>query len=296
MQTTIWSTNYGILASGSWLGSQCSAQGVFLSILLFCPWKAGLLRQHDPEAPAAPQSLRLVLDWGRALCREKQQGGAVLTARPAPQHLHLRAGTDRAAAAVSTARVRSLVSLLHVAYSQASIRGQVDVVAIPPHGNSIPVGKNKVFLHCHPWGLKELPVLFGKRCPMKGVYFYKFSRKEGIFCTTWPYSWVVTWAWVSLHPLPSVCVGGSCVCVLCAKTLPFPLAHILEGWGAKRESNVPFPLSRLWSGCTCLAGIDSSTYCLMSIWGSEQCALSPPPLKVCFKKNSKIVSVQFLLE
>lgn len=30
------------------------------------------------------------------------------------------------------------------------------------------------------------------------------------------------------HPLPSVCVGGSCVCVLCAKTLPFLLAHILE--------------------------------------------------------------------
>lgn len=33
---------------------------------------------------------------------------------------------------------------------------------------------------------------------------------------------------LSLHPLHSVYVGGSCVCVLCAKTLPFLLAHILE--------------------------------------------------------------------
>lgn len=104
---------------------------------------------------------------GWALCREKQDSQAVLTARPAPQHLHLRAGTDRAAAAVGTARVGSLVSLLDVAYSQASILGQVDVVAIPPHGNSIPVVKNKMFHYCHRRGLKELPVLFGKCCSVK---------------------------------------------------------------------------------------------------------------------------------
>lgn len=82
--------------------------------------------------------------------REKQEGWAVLTAGPAPQHLHLRAGTDRAAAAVGTACVGSLVSLLDIAYSQASILGQVDVVAIPPHGNSVPAVKNKIFHCCHP--------------------------------------------------------------------------------------------------------------------------------------------------
>lgn len=94
--------------------------------------------------------------------REKQEGCAELTARPAPQHLHLRAGTDRAAAAVGTACVGSLISLLDIAYSQASILGQVDVVAIPPHGNSVPMVKNKIFHYCHPWVLTELPVLFGK--------------------------------------------------------------------------------------------------------------------------------------
>lgn len=60
------------------------------------------------------------------------------SARPAPQHFHLRAGTDGVAAAVGAARVGSLVSLLNVAYDQASILGEVDVVAICPHGDSVP--------------------------------------------------------------------------------------------------------------------------------------------------------------
>lgn len=55
----------------------------------------------------------------------------------APQHFHLRAGTDRAAAAVGAACVGSLVSQLNVAYGQASILGEVDVAAICPHWDSI---------------------------------------------------------------------------------------------------------------------------------------------------------------
>jgi len=76
-----------------------------------------------------------------ALCREKQGGRAVLTARPAPQHFHLGAGTDRVAAAVGAARVGSLVSLLNVAYDQAPVLGQVDAVAICPCRDSVPVAK-----------------------------------------------------------------------------------------------------------------------------------------------------------
>lgn len=58
-------------------------------------------------------------------------------AGPAPQHFHLRAGTDRVAAAVGTAGVGSLISQLNVAYGQASILGQVDMAAICPHWDSI---------------------------------------------------------------------------------------------------------------------------------------------------------------
>lgn len=82
-----------------------------------------------------------------ALCREKWGGQVVLTAGPAPQHFHLRAGTDRVAAAVGTAGVGSLISQLNVAYGQASILGQVDMAAICPHWDSISVMKS-VLYHC----------------------------------------------------------------------------------------------------------------------------------------------------
>lgn len=90
---------------------------------------------------------------------EKQGGQVVLTTGPVPQHLHLGAGTDGVAAAVCTARVGSLVSQLNVAYDQASILGQVDVVTVCPHWDSIPVMKSVLYTsvptilyHCsHPW-------------------------------------------------------------------------------------------------------------------------------------------------
>lgn len=145
------------------------------SILLFCPWAPEAARPRGsccspkPEAGAGlAHTIGVIVARAWALCWEKQEGWeeqegwAGLTARLAPQHLHLRAGADRAAASVGAACVRSLISLLDVADSQASILGQVDVVAIPPHGNSVPVVKNKIFHYCHPWVLKELPVLFGK--------------------------------------------------------------------------------------------------------------------------------------
>lgn len=136
---------------------------------------------------------RLLLAAERqALCREKRGGQVVLTARPAPQHFHLRAGTDGAAAAIGAACVGTLVSLLNVAYDQASVLGQVDVVAICPHGDSIPVVKNILYHYSHPWGLKELSLLFGNRCSVKGVNFYKFSRKEEIFCHDLALQLVVT--------------------------------------------------------------------------------------------------------
>lgn len=97
----------------------------------------------------------------QALCQEKQGHQVVLTAKPALQHFHFCAGTDRVAAAVGAARVGSLIGLFYVAYDQSSILGQVDVAAICPHGDSVPVAKNILYRSSHPRGLNECSLLFG---------------------------------------------------------------------------------------------------------------------------------------
>lgn len=179
------------------LGVGCGGGWCVSTILLSCLGKAGLLAQHNPEVPAAPQSPRSVVDgqaraMGRliiaakrqALCYEKWGGWVVLTAGLAPQHFHLCAGTDGAAAAVGTACVGPLVTLLNIAYDQASVLGQVDMVAVCLHGDSVPTSKKHFVALFTTMGAKgALRSELGNWWSVNGVNFYEFSRKEEeIFC------------------------------------------------------------------------------------------------------------------